>query len=370
MPPKPMPVLLNALHTNGGGGLIYLAGLLPHLAANQNVQWQLLITAATFEKLKVPPPIKVRIAPALSFGVSHLWEQLWLPFLARAWGCHAVLSNANYGPVLAPRASVILHTTPRAAQAWQGWYWRWYWRLLKILTKLCVWRAPRFFAVANHIVADYASPTTARKLRLAPPAINHEALPPPQTRVPGLVLAVGDFYPQKNYPLLLKSFAKLLEAYPQARLQIVGRPVQLAVRDEILRLAHSLGISQSLTLVPGLPHAQLLVAIAKASLFVNTSQAEAFNMPVLEAMACETPTVLPDTVFQREVAADTAVYVPTEHGGDVPAAMAIAMLGLLSNPNLASVMGKRGQARAKQFSWAQTAKIITDGLTEEQRKQA
>lgn len=367
MPRKPK-VLLNALHTTTGGGLIYLQGILPELVRDERVQWQLLTTATTLAKLTVPAGVVVRIAPKLGFGVSHLWEQLWLPILARLWGCYAVLSNANYGPLLAPRACVILHTTPRAAAAWEGSFWKIYWALLKLLTQLCVWRAPVFFSVAKHIVADYAAPSTMRNLRLASPAIAHEKIPEAVVCDPNLVLAVGDFYPQKNYPLLLRAFAKLREAQPKARLMIVGRPVQASVRDEVMALARELNITSGLTLVPGLPHDQLLKAMAQAAVYTSTSSAEAFNMPVLEAMACGTPVVVLETPFQREVAGlgteAAAVFVQANEGGDVPAALAIALLGVLANPPIAATLAKRGQARAAQFTWPNTASTIANGLAE------
>ncbi len=363
--PKPIKILLNALHTNGGGGLVYLQGILPHLAADTRLEWQLLLMPEVVQKLTIPANIKIRLAPHLKFGVSHAWEQLVLPILARVWGCRLVLSNANYGPLLAPRASVILHTTPRAAACWLGIYWQWYWWALRHLTRLSVWRAPLFFSVAAHIVPDYAGPRVAKKLVLAPPAMDPHALPAAPTRDPNLVLAVGDFYPQKNYPLLLQAFAKLRQVHAPARLMIVGRPVQTQVRDEVLQLARELKILDALTLIPGVPHRRLMEVMGQATVYVSTSSAEAFNMPVLEAMASGTPVVVFDTPFQREVAgADAqaaAVFVPPA-GADVPAALAIALLGVLSNPTLAATLSKRGHQRAAGFSWQKTGQALTNAL--------
>jgi hypothetical protein len=115
-------VLLNAVHTSGGGGLVYLQGILPQLAQEEKLEWHLLIPQAGLDQLKVPKGIKVHVAPTLPFGVNHVWEQLAIPVLARVWGCKATLSNANYGPLFAPRAGVIVHTTTRAGCAWRGLY--------------------------------------------------------------------------------------------------------------------------------------------------------------------------------------------------------------------------------------------------------
>jgi glycosyltransferase involved in cell wall biosynthesis len=357
-------VLLNALHTSGGGGLIYLQGILPHLAADTRFNWHLLAPASTLAQLHLPSGVVVHRAPSLGFGIVHLWEQLCLPLLARGWGCHAVLSNANYGPILVPKACVILHTTPHAAAAWPGFFWRIYWALLRGLTRLSIWRSPVFFSVAAHIVAGYGGPRAQRRMHLAPPALNHAALPPTVVRDPNLVLAVGDFYRQKNYPLLLQAFAKLREVHPKARLMIVGRPVMEEVRHEVMTLARQLQITAGLTLVPGLPHDQLLKAMAQAAVYVSTSSAEAFNMPVLEAFGCGTPVVTLDTPFQREVAGaephSAAILVKPE--GDVAAALAIALLGVLTTPEIAEALRRRGVARAANFTWANTARTLADGL--------
>lgn len=363
--PKPVAVLLNAMHTTGGGGLVYLQGILPHLARDTRFTWHLLAPHSTFEKLEVPAHIVRHVAPDLRFGVSHLWEQIALPIKARMWGCKLVLSNANYGPLLAPRAGVILHTTPRAATAWKGTFWAWYWRILRVLTTACVARAPVYFSVANHIVADYAAPRKAKRVLIAPPAFNPTAIAHDAVRDPNLVLAVGDFYPQKNYALLIKAFAKLREAHATARLVIIGRPVQLDVRDEVLALAREYNVLEALTLIPGVPHAHLMKMMAQAAVYVSTSSAEAFNMPVLEAMANGTPVVVLDTPFQREVAGEDAaagaIFVEP-NSGDTAAALAIALLGVLANPPIAATMAKRGRARAVLFGWDKTAATITGGL--------
>lgn len=365
MSPRPRHVLLNALHTSGGGGLVYLQGILPELAAQAEqwgLVWHLLVTEETLARLTVPAGLQVHVAPALRFGVSHVWEQLVLPVKATQWGCRAILSNANYGPLLGPwgggNSHVILHTTPRAAAAWSGWGWKLYWWALRLLTRLCVWSSGPHLTVAQHIVADYASRRTAKKVQVAPPAVVHASLPEGIVRDPNLVLSIGDFYPQKNYPLLLQAFARLREARPGTRLLIIGRPVVVSVRDEIIALARTLGVADAVTLVPGVPHAVLMRSLAQAALYVNVSAAEAFNMPVLEAMASGTPCVLPESIFQREVAADTALYVGLA-GGDVPAALAIAMLGVMSNPPIAETLARRGRLRARTFTWASTAAIIS-----------
>lgn len=355
-------ILINALHTVTGGGLTYLNGILPELVRDERFEWVLLLNPDAVGKVKVPLKMEVKVAPHLSFATGHLYEQLVLPVLCRLWRVKAVLCNANYVPLLAPRPMPIIHTTPRAAGHAQSAGMRLYWKVLAWLTRVSVIRAPVAFSVANHVIADYAAPRVAGKVRVAHPAVAPVAAGAPSAREADMVLTVGDFYPQKNYPLLLRAFKVLRERRPASRLVIVGRPVDGRVRDEVLALIRELDLSGSVTLTGAVPHDALLNTLHRAAVYVNASGAECFNIPVLEALVCGAPCVLPDADFQREVAGDAAVYVPVEKGGDVASAFAVAMFGVLENGSLADGLRRAAQRRAADFSWEKTAEVLREGV--------
>lgn len=354
--PKPQPhILLNAMHTVTGGGLIYLTHLLPHLAASTQFRFTLLLHPHVLGAFPVPAGVTIRTCPTFPFGISHLWEQLVLPILARSWGVHAVWSNANYGPLLAPRAMVTIHTNTRAAASWQGAKARLYWALVKRLTQLSLWRAPAAFTVAAHVVPHYVGPRTGRRIHVAPPAVAATTAYG-HTRTPHQLVAVGDVYAQKQYPLLISIVAKLREQLPTATLLLIGRPTQPQAVADLHAAITQHNLQSAITWLQGAPHAQVMQHLAQASAFINVSSAECFNMPVLEALSQGTPVIVPDTAFQREVAADAAIYVPTDKGGDLPAAFAVAALAALTNPSIHTMFSRRGLLRAQQFSWAHTAR--------------
>lgn len=357
-------VVINAFHTVAGGGLIYLQNLLPYLAADGRFRWRLVVTAKGLERLEIPAGVEVWQAPEFRFGLSHAFEQIILPLLAWLWGARAVWSNANYGPLLAPGAVVTIHTTPRAAAAWVGWKWRIYWGFLRALTLLCLVRAPVAFTVAEHVVPDYVPtwlPWVRQKVRVAPPAVadyvfkyinkNNE-----------LIVTVGDFYRQKNYPLLVEALAVLRAKLPGVRLRMIGRPAFPAVVAEVEALIAARGLADAVEIVPGLPHAELMRSVAESAVYVSTSAAECFNMPVLEAMSVGVPVVVGDTAFQREVAGEAGVFVPVGKGGDVASAYAVAVYGVLQNQAVADSLRRRGKLRAGQFGWDRTAAVMTTAL--------
>ncbi|MBN8500796.1 MAG: glycosyltransferase [Sphingomonadales bacterium] len=111
------------------------------------------------------------------------------------------------------------------------------------------------------------------------------ALPrPPRTGLAPHFVAVGRLAPQKNFPLLLRAFARLDD--PAALLTILGEGPD---RPRLERLALELGIADRLNL-PG--HvADTLPTLARASAFVLSSDYEGVPAVVIEALAAGLPTV-------------------------------------------------------------------------------
>lgn len=354
-------ILLNALHTTTGGGLIYLQNILPYVAEDKRFEFTLLVPQAGLQKLSVPKNIKVWKAPALGFAAGHLWEQLVLPFAARGYA--AMWCNANYVPLLARRSVPTIHTTPRAAALAQSWGMKLYWCGVNLLTRLSIARAPAVLGVATQVMADYASPRTLRKARLAPagaPQVKGKT-----AKVPNLVVAVGDYYPQKNYPELLRALKILHGRLPGVRLEIIGRAIDPTVAKLVKHHIRALGLQRTVKEMGALPHDKLLKRLAQAQVFVTLSKAEAFNMPVLEAMAVGTPVVAGDSaVLRAELAGNAAVYVPLESGGDVAQAVATALHGVLLNPGLGATLVRAGRRQAAKFSWQKTAHTITQTLND------
>lgn len=101
------------------------------------------------------------------------------------------------------------------------------------------------------------------------------------------LLAIGRLAPQKNFPLLLRAFARWQA--PEARLTILGEGPE---RGKIERLARELGVAGRIDL-PG--HcADTAPALAEAEAFVLSSDYEGVPAVVLEALAAGLPIVATD----------------------------------------------------------------------------
>ncbi|WP_080737412.1 glycosyltransferase [Rhodococcoides fascians] len=83
------------------------------------------------------------------------------------------------------------------------------------------------------------------------------------------------------------------------------------------------------------------------------------NPALVQAMACGTPIVARDTVFNREVLADTAVFV--EPDGSL---IAEAMLSLLKDRTRQRVLGDRARSRGEQhYNWDSVCGAYEDALS-------
>lgn len=355
-----MRIMINALHTHTGGGLVYLNEILARLPQEAGLEWHVACQARHQDMLAVPGFMTVHaLQPPKNRLLLLLWEQVVFPFWCRKQGVDTVFCNANYAPLLAPKPMICLHNTLKATAPGL----RLYWWGLRLLTKLSLCRSVAIFSVAQHIVGEYTrAKALLAKVKIAPPGVT----PPPDIQLPigrdpDLVVAVGNVYPQKQYPLLIQAFALLRQERPNSRLMIVGEagPDGQAEWVKMQALIAEHGLADAVTLVGAQSHAEVLKSLRKAGVFVSCARAEAFNMPLLEAMALGTAIVASDLPHYRdEIAGDGLVYVPVSQGGDVAAAFAVALYGVLENPVLAEQVGQYAQAKAQAFTWERTVAVI------------
>ena len=120
------------------------------------------------------------------------------------------------------------------------------------------------------------------------------------------ILTVASLEPRKNLPKLLEAFALLREGGFDGRLRIAGGGGLDTPRiNETIR---RLGLEESVEKL-GYVNREALVALYRAArVVVMPSLWEGFGLPLLEAMASETPLVASDIPVHREVAGDAALF--------------------------------------------------------------
>jgi len=182
------------------------------------------------------------------------------------------------------------------------------------------------------------------------------------------LLAVGRLERQKGFDVLLDAMPAVLAAHPAARLTIVGEGRERARLEQRIR---RLGLEGSVELAGWREDVGEL--LRGATLLVHPSRWEGFGLVLLEAMSAGTPVVATDVgaipeVVQRDA---TGLIVPPSD----PAAIAEAVTRLLSEPEVARAMGRRGRRRVTEVfapasMAAETAAVYRDALERAQARRA
>jgi glycosyltransferase involved in cell wall biosynthesis len=164
------------------------------------------------------------------------------------------------------------------------------------------------------------------------------------------ILFLGTLEPRKNLVRLLDAYAAWRRASREPVVLVIAGGKGWFYETVFAHVAR-LGLEDSV-LFPGfVPADELPWWYRAAELFVYPSLFEGFGLPVLEAMACGTPTITARASSLPEVAGDAALLVDPEDTGELTDAIART----LSEPMLADELRVAGPRQASRFTWARTA---------------
>jgi glycosyltransferase involved in cell wall biosynthesis len=348
-----------------GGGRSHLLGLVPELAAIAPDARFLLVAQPDLLSELPPLPATWELQPERAEERTLLrrlaWEQGTLPSIARRWRAAVLLSFGSFVPLRAPCPTVI--EAGNALPFTPG-----YWRVLRheparvrleqaarwFLLKASLRSATRVLAptramrqdVVAHLpeladrvdvvhwgVADYF-----RATRWSPPA------------TPRLV-GVSKHGVNKEFDVLVAALLRLLDRWPDLRLDLTGTPHESRWSRQTAALAERLEVADRVAFVGELPNDQVPCLLASASLLVFPTWCESFGLPLAEALALGAPAVAGDIPPCREVGCDAARYY---HPGD-PASLAAEITALLADPRAAAELAAKARARGDLFRWRKNA---------------
>lgn len=104
-----------------------------------------------------------------------------------------------------------------------------------------------------------------------------------------VIASCGRLEKQKNYELLIRSFAEVVKSYPEYSLEIYGDGSQ---KDELIRITDELGVGNKVGLMGRV--VDVVDKIADAGVFVLSSNYEGMPNALMEAMALGIPCVSTD----------------------------------------------------------------------------
>lgn len=206
----------------------------------------------------------------------------------------------------------------------------------------------RYIAICKATEAELR-PLTKRPIDLVYNAISLEkSVPRPECLLPEKfsLISVGRLSPQKNYSLLIKAIAMLLERRPnlsgKVELRIAGEGDQRPEIEAIIS-AYNLGDVISLLGV----RQDVSDLLAASDLFLMSSDYEGLPIALLEAIGAGLPVVVTDVGGNREIVEKTGAgrLVPA---GDARA-LSLAVENLLDNESERMEFGRRGRAAIGQF---------------------
>ncbi len=293
-----------------------------------------------------------------------LGEQALLPVLAARARVDLMHSLASTAPAWGPfRRVVTVHDLiyarfPDAHSGLRD-------RGMRVLVPLGVRRSARVIADSLSTQADLIEllGTPPERIDVAPLGFGV----PPRTRALDeaatrarfrlgerrVLLSLSAKRPHKNLLALIVALARI----PVERRPLLVLPGYPTWHEAELReRAAALGVLDDVRFENWVTGEELEGLWALADAFVFPSLYEGFGLPVLEAMHRGVAVACADASSLPEVAGDAALLFDPR---DV-AAIAGAIERLLGDPALASSLRARGLARAREFTWARTARLTLD----------
>ncbi len=165
-----------------------------------------------------------------------------------------------------------------------------------------------------------------------------------------LALCLGAVRAKKNLAALLHGLAELVKRRgPRYQIVVTGPDTPDLRRD--LGLAARLGLNRYVSTPGAVEESDLPALLRLATVVPVLSRSEGFAFPVLEAMACGTPVIVPRDSAQSELAGPAGIEVEASDPGSVADALARAHA---ERHTLRAALLQR----AAQFTWERTAERV------------
>ena len=172
------------------------------------------------------------------------------------------------------------------------------------------------------------------------------------------VLHHGTIQPRKNLKRLIEAFRLVLARNRSLDLDLVLAGQMGWGSEEVLSAAISGQGRGNVILAGVVPETDLALLIKGAVLAVVPSLYEGFSLPMVESMACGTPTIASRTSCLPEISGNNLAYFDPLSIDD----MVTCMQSLLGDSQIRERLREKGIEQANKFTWERCARETLDVL--------
>ncbi|MGI5977405.1 MAG: glycosyltransferase [Candidatus Limivicinus sp.] len=213
-----------------------------------------------------------------------------------------------------------------------------------------IYKRSNMLVCQSREVYNYYSMVSEKRKIVIPNPIDLKKCP---SRVPEFsplkIVSVGRLQPQKNFPILIKSFGLLSDRFPEVTLTIYGEGSE---RNNLQKLIDDSNL-QDRVFLPGADK-NILLKIRDASIFVMSSDYEGFPNALVEAIAVGVPVIstdFPSGVAHEIISDKVGLVVPCNDADQ----LADAICYMLSNTGLREQIRREGY---KTIGYLDTENIV------------
>ena len=314
------------------------------------------------------PNVTVR---QLKMPAYPLWEQIALPRAAREDRLDILHGLGNTAPMFVPAGVhmvlslmdvMFLQTgefVPKPTNRYQAWG-RHYRRFV----------SPRCARAADHVItiSDFSRKDILDLIPGLDPARVHVTFlscdavfqhqrstePSPRSAADGprpYIFTLGANDPRKNTVRLVTAYLALVKEHGIEHDLVISGYAGWE-QSEALRLVKEAGATERVKFLGFIDIQELVALYRNAALFVYPSLYEGFGIPLLEAFSSGCPVIASNVTSIPEVASDAALCVDPLSVEQIKT----TMLQVLQDDALRASLVQKGYARARQFTWEETAR--------------
>jgi glycosyltransferase involved in cell wall biosynthesis len=223
-------------------------------------------------------------------------------------------------------------------------------------------RADQVIAVSHHTAADVERRLGVERSRISVCRPGRPDWRPRETEpAAGCVLFLGTLEPRKNLDVLLDAYERVLAADSDRSLPplvLAGRATPAA--DAIVARATRPPLAGHVELPGYIDPDRRRALYERALVFVLPSHMEGFGMPALEAMTVGVPVVAANRGALPEVVGTAGRLFEPQSSAD----LATHVREILADVAVRTRMRDAGWARAREFSWPDTARAVREAWTQ------